>query len=295
MLRRPPGTATTPGRSAVRDPVTTSTALDRTDLWLPLLRRLTASAPRWLVWKNAESAFEGTGDIDAAAPTSDWPFIEAEFRRWASEQGVGPVVVCRHIPGGLNLIAVPAGSATFLEMGIKARRMWRGSTLFVPEDLLPMSVLDARGFRRLRPGAEGFFKLLLNGTRRDGRADEAGMRAKRVRELLRADPEGVRQAARLLGPARRAAVIGSTRAAAGGWDRRAMLAVEGWVLLRALREPGVSLSRLRFRLRGRASCPVVAAILSQGRRIPADRDVWLRRLAEDHPVHADPFGVEPEG
>jgi hypothetical protein len=273
--------------------VATSTDPDRTDLWLPLLRRLTALAPRWLVWKNAESAFEGTGDIDAAAPTLDWPVIEAEFRRWATERGVGPVVVCRHIPGGLNLIALPPSSPTFLEMGIKARRIWRGSTLFVLEDLLPMAFVDARGFRRLRPGAEGFFKLLLNGTRRDGRANEAGMRAKHVRELLRADPEGVRQAARLLGPARRAAVIGASRAAEGGWDRRAMLAVEGWALLRALGEPRVSLPRLQFRLRGRASCPVVAAILGQGRRIPADRDAWLRRLAEDHVIYAESIVAEP--
>jgi hypothetical protein len=265
----------------------TTRATDRTELWLPLLRRLTTNSPQWLVWKNAESAFEGIGDIDAAAPRSDWPLIETEFRRWAHEQGVGPVVVCRHIPGGLNLIAVPAGWATFLEMGVKAQRMWRGATLFVLEDLLSMTVVDERGFRRLRPGAEGFFKLLLNGTRRDGRANEAGLRDKRVREMLAVDPEGVGQAARLLGPARSAALVGASRAAAGGWDRRAMVAVEGWVLLRSLREPGTILSRLRFRLRGRATCGVVAAILGEGRRIPADRDGWLRLLAENHPVFAD--------
>jgi hypothetical protein len=266
---------------------------DRTDLWLPLLRRLTESTDTWLVWKNVESAFEGIGDVDAAATRSDWPVIETEFRRWAAERGVGPVVVCRHIPGGLNLIAVPEGWATFLEMGVKAQRVWRGATLFELEDLLPMAVFDERGFRRLRPGAEGLFKLLLNGTRRDGGANESGLRGKRVRELLAADPEGVREAAALLGAARRPALRGARRAAAGGWDRAAMLAVEGWAFLEAVRVPRVSLARVRFRLRGRATCLVVEAILGEGRRIPADRNAWLRSLARNHAVFVDQPSAEP--
>jgi hypothetical protein len=262
-------------------------ASDRTQLWLPLLRRLTASSDTWLVWKNVESAFEGIGDVDAAAARADWPVIEREFRQWAAEQGVGPVVVCRHIPGGLNLIAVPRGSATFLEMGVKAQRMWRGATIFELDDLLPMVVVDERGFRRLRPGAEGLFKLLLNGTRRDGGPNETGLQAKHVRELLAGDPEGARQAAGALGSARRAVLRGARRAAAGGWDRAAMLAVEGWAFLQAVRHPSVSLARIRFRLRGRATCPVVEAILGEGRRIPPDRDGWLQLLARNHQVFSD--------
>ncbi len=268
---------------------------DRLALWLPLLRRLTEVEPHWLVWKNAESAFRGTGDIDAAAPAASWQDIETEFRRWAVATEVGPVVVCRHIPGGLNLIAIPADSETFLEMGTKARRFWRGSTLFVLDDLLPMTILDSRGFRRLRPGAEGLFKLLLNGTRPGGRRHEVGLEAKGVRGLLRADPEGVREAARLFGPARRAAIVGARAAAAGGWSRPAMMAVEGWALVRAAGHPRASLTRFRFRFRfsGRATCPVVKAILEQGRRIPPDRATWIEQLAADHPVHyAGPDGPE---
>lgn len=280
-------------RTALKDVLASSTAPDRTELWLPLLQRLTAVTPRWLVWKNAESAFSGTGDIDAAASSADWPAIEQTFRDWARQRGIGPVVTCRHIPGGLNLIAVPQGSATFLEMGVKARRIWRGSTLFVLGDILPMAVVDDRGFRRLRPGAEGFFKLLLNGTRWDGGENEAGMDAKHVRELLRADPDGWRQAARQLGPAHRAAIVGARKAAAGDWDRRAMLAVQGWALLRGLAEPGVLLARLRFRLRGRSACPVVAAILGEGRRIPADREAWLRQLAANHVIDGEIAEGEP--
>jgi hypothetical protein len=259
---------------------------DRTELWLPLLRRLTEVSPKWLVWKNADAALAGIGDIDAAAPDDDWPAIEETFASWALEHDVGPVVVCRHIPGGLNLIAVPAGQATFLEMGVKQRRIWRGATLFQLEDLLPMAELDERGFRRLRPGAEGFLKLLLNGTRRDGRPNEAALAAKGVRQQLLADPPGVHAAAALFGPGRRVAERAGRRAARGGWDRPAMLAVQGLALLRAASQPGILLSRLRFRIRTRHTCPLVRAILFGGRRIPADREAWLRELAEDHAVLA---------
>ena len=54
---------------------------DRTAVWMPLLQGLTEPSPGWLVWKNAESALTGTGDIDAAADETDWPVIEAEVRR----------------------------------------------------------------------------------------------------------------------------------------------------------------------------------------------------------------------
>lgn len=265
---------------------------DRTELWLPLLRRLTEVAPSWMLWKNAESAFTGIGDIDAAAPVEDWPVIEREFTAWAEAAGVGPVVVCRHIPGGLNLVAIPDGSATFLEMGVKARRIWRGATLFVLEDILPMAVTDPRGFRRLRPGAEGLFKLLLNGTRRGGREDAAAMEVKGVRTLLQADPEGVVVAARRFGFARQAALVGARRAAAGGWSRPAMLVLEGWALLRAISHPAVTIARLRFRRSARTTCPVVEAILGQGRRIPDDRDAWLETLARDHQIHGRSASVE---
>ena len=264
--------------------MTIEPAADRTAIWLPLLQRLTAASPGWLVWKNAESAFTGTGDIDAAAAELDWPLIEDEVRRWAVEQEVGPVIVCRHIPGGLNLVAVARRLPTFLEVGVKARRIWRGSTLFVHADLLPLAVLDPRGFRRLRPGAEGVFKLLLNGTRRNGRPNADGLREKHVRELLRADPDGVIQTARLFGPAQRAVVVAARRAAADRWDLRAMLAVQTWMMFRALLRPRVLLSRLRFRLYGRHACPVVEAILVGGRRIPGDVDTWLARVAVDHVV-----------
>ncbi|HET7457979.1 MAG TPA: hypothetical protein VFJ74_10005 [Gemmatimonadaceae bacterium] len=260
---------------------------DRSALWLPLLRRFTELSPQWVVWKNADAALAGVGDIDAAAPERDWTVLERAFREWATAQGVGPVVVCHHIPGGLNLVAVPPSMPTLLEVGMKARRIWRGATLFVLDDLVPLMRMDPRGFRRLRPGAEGLLKLLLNGVAWGGRPNRTALEAKGVLPLLRDDPEGVRDAAhRLLGGAADAAIAGAERAAAGGWDAGAMRAVERHALLRAARSPRILGRRALFRARGKAECPVVAAILRDGRRIPDDRAGWLARVATSHAVYA---------
>ena len=164
--------------------MTTQLNRDRTQLWLPLLQRLSEVCPSWLVWKNADSAFTGTGDIDSAAPDGEWQNIEREFRAWATQQEIGPAIVCRHIPGGLNLVAVPMDGSTLLEVGVKANKLWRGSILFVLDDLLPLVEWDQRGFRRVRPGAEGLFKLLLNGVRWDGNPNQDGLVSKHVIELL---------------------------------------------------------------------------------------------------------------
>ena len=257
----------------------------RTALWLPLLRRLTGEVPGWILWKNAESAFGGTGDIDAAAPEAEWPAVERIFVEWAREEGVAPVIVCRHIPGGLNLVAVPPEGSHLLEMGVKSTRVWRGAPLFGYGDLVAHRTMDPRGFRRIRPGAEGLYKLLLNGMRRGGAPDEAALRTKRVRDLLAADPEGVRAASERFGRWRGAAVRLADAAARGGWDRAAAMSLEAWALIEAARNPSVPLARLRFRRSGRDGCPVVAALLGAHRRIPADRDTWLAVVALGHRVY----------
>src|SRR5437016_3364914 len=128
---------------------------DRKALWLPLLRRLSQRIPEWIVWKNVDSAFYGRGDIDAAAPKSAWPTIQNEFVMWAQELELTPVIICKHIPGGLNLVAAPSGLSTLLEVGVKDSKIWRGTLLFNVHDLLPLIINDPLGFRRIRPGAEG--------------------------------------------------------------------------------------------------------------------------------------------
>ncbi|MFN2521436.1 MAG: hypothetical protein ABR525_10375 [Candidatus Limnocylindria bacterium] len=254
-------------------------------LWLPLMRSLTAVTRSWLVWKNADAALAGIGDIDSAAMKAEWPEISTAFRAWAAEERLLPTTVCPHIPGGLNLLALPADSGSILELGVKETKVFRGSILFRTEDLLPLAELDARGFRRLRPGAEGVFKLVLNGARPGGRADEAGLAAKDVRRLLRLDPEGARLAAPLFGPAAPSALAAASAAAAGGWDRRAMMALETWAILRGPRHPRLLARRAWFRLRGSRSCPIVRALLGDHRRIPGDRPRWLAEVRREHVLH----------
>jgi hypothetical protein len=249
---------------------------------LPLLRRLTEATPNWLVWKNVESAVTGFGDVDSAAPVADWPVLTDEFRQWADGFGLGPVIACPHAPNLLHLVALD-GAAPFFEVDLVARKVFLGSTLFVPGDLLPLTEIDARGFRCTRPGTEGLIKLINNGARRNGRPNEEGLHAKQIPELLARDPAGVRETARLLfGPARRAVLDLSDAVVAGSWDRRAMLALQGWFLVRAVGEPASVAARIRFRA-NRAKCPVLMAVFS-GRRVPGDARAWLNRVMRDHEV-----------
>jgi hypothetical protein len=264
---------------------------DRSSPWLPLLQRLSTISDEWLVWKNVDSALSGIGDVDSAAPSAQWATIENEFLSWALRERLGPAAVCRHIPGGLNLVAIPSGAAAFLEMSVKERRIFRGSTLFVIEDLKGLSEMDERGFRRLRPGAEGLFKLVLNGTRWGGRPNWDGIADKKIRELLAADPDGVEMTARLFGPVNGAAIKGARAAAESRWEPREMALVDAWFLAKSIRNPIILARRARFRFETKTSCPIVKAILGSRRKIPEDRDAWLAKVAETHEMH----GMEATG
>jgi hypothetical protein len=257
---------------------------DRAALWVPLLRRLTEESSLWAVRGNVEGGLGGEGDIDLVAPKRDWAVIEDHFRRWAEDHGIGPVVSCRHVFEGLILIAVGAPGAVFFELEVRAARYFRGGTLFEASDLVPVTTINSHGFREVRPGAEGLLRLVLNGLGRAGRPWPRKLEAKRVPELLAADPEGARAAAALLGPARAAVVRAADSVAAGGWDRRSMMVVEGWALLRALASPKLLLARARWRAAGRP-CVVQDAITNHGRHIPGNPEAWLAVAARDHPVY----------
>ena len=94
---------------------------------------------------------------------------------------------------------------------------------------------------------------------------------------------GIAAVARLFGPASGALRRGAEAAASGGWDRRAMLRVEAWCLLRALAEPRTLLSRTRFKYHGRMHCPAIRTIRRDDRRIPDDVEGWMHEVARTHP------------
>jgi hypothetical protein len=256
----------------------------RRDLWLDLLRRLTDVSSSFLVWKNVDSALDGQGDIDAAAAPADWDALEEQFLAWAKELDLLPAALCHHIPGGRNLIAAPVGTRTFFELSIKHDKAFRGSTLFVLDDLLAMSENDERGFRKLRPGAEGLLKLVLNGSRWFGRADEQGLTSKHVRELVASDPEGVELAAEVFGAAAPAARRLAGAVAGGRWDRGAMLVIEAHAVGKGFRHPSAMARRAWFRLTAQRQCPVVFAI-GHGRVITEPREEWLADVARGHVLH----------
>jgi hypothetical protein len=260
--------------------------------WLPLLQRLTAASPTWGVWKNADDAISGRGDIDSAGDPADWPLIESHFRLWASSQELEPVFICTHIPGGINMIATPPRLETFLEFSVKERKVFRGSSLFKWHELVPLMEMDPRGFRRLRPGTEGLLKLLLNGSTRTGRRNHVGLERKQVLELLRQDPVGVELGSRIFGPARGDVLRAARSAVDGGWDRRSLIAAGAWAVLRAAVEPMTFASRIRFLLVSRRSCPVLIAMFQGHRRVPRARREWLESVAEAHPrAHGRPGDI----
>ena len=254
-------------------------------LWLPLLQRLTDVCPHWGIWKNADAALAGSGDMDSTAPVGYWGSIVSEFRRWAHEHGLGPVTACRHVRGVLFLLALDRKASCFLELDVNAKKYFRGWTMFRSEYLAPLMEMDERGFRRLRPGAEGVMLLLGNGTRWGGRPNADGLRRKRIPHVLRQDPEGVRMTAScLFGGAQHALVRAAGQVARGKWDRRSMLALEAWALSRAVAEPRVLSGRLRSR--GiKKKCPVLQVIFTEDRRMPPALDSWLASVREHHPVY----------
>ncbi|MDX1662012.1 MAG: hypothetical protein R3326_09495 [Gemmatimonadota bacterium] len=266
--------------------MTTPTSGERADLWLSLLRRVTERYPRWSVWKNVASALEGHGDVDSFAPARDWPAIERTWLEWCRDHGLGPSVVCRHVPQGPHFVTLDPASPYLIQFDVKLLATFRGCALMGVDELLPMSEIDALGFRRIRPGAEGVLKLVYNGMHPGGEKNEEGLRVKRVVELLRSDPEGVRQAAELFGVAEAAIRRAVDAVMAGGWDRPALVAVEAWAHAKALTTPKVAVGRVWFNRVSKKRCPVLEVIREHDRRLPEDRAAWIERVeaVESHRV-----------
>lgn len=247
--------------------------------WVPLLQRLTVISPLWGVWKNADVAIASHGDIDSVSPRDDRDLLVDEFRRWAAEHGMAPTFTCSHLPG--SFLAVAVRGRELVELQLIEKAMFRGSTLFAAPDLSPMMVMDDRGFRRLRPGAEALLLLFHIGLRWGGRAAPEGLRRKPIVEMMREDPEGMLAAIPLFGSAGDAALALATAVLRGGWDRSAALHVETWAGARGLRSPGLWLSRARYRFSGERYCPMLP-ILRRGRRIEGDLDGWIDRTRRSH-------------
>lgn len=256
--------------------------------WLPLLQDLTAKYPSWSVWKNPESAFTGPGDTDSLAPPEQWDAIEGTFREWAEHSGLAPVIVCRHVPQGPHFITADPNRAHMLILDVKERSTWRGSTLIDYHTMPQVTMIEDRGFRRIRPGAEGVVKLVLNGVLKGGRPNPDGLEVKNVAGLLASDREGVELAAKWFKPFSGQLLAGVDSLLEGGWDRRSMATVEAWAALKAIAEPRVAISRLVFNKYTLPRCPVLQSVRKDNRQIPADADRWFEQISVDHEVDLIP-------
>jgi hypothetical protein len=245
-----------------------------------LLRRLTETSPHWGVWKNADAAISGKGDIDSISPPVDRLLLLQGFRDWAREQGYGPILICHHLPGSVLGVAV-RDRRELVELQLCEQAMYRGASLFDAEELAPMMVMDPRGFRRLRSGAEALLVLFHNGVMWGGRPAIEAIQRKGLREAMGRDLEGVEAATRVFGRQRSAALRLAERVMEGGWDRPAALAVEAWTSVRGLAAPRRWLSRATYRLKGDRYCPLLP-VLRGGRLIPHDVPDWLERAQRAH-------------
>src|SRR5439155_110085 len=123
--------------------------------WLSLARGLSEVAPSWVACKSVGGAATEAGDLSSTAPVQDWDALTEEFRRWAGVKRLGPVVVCGHEPHVRHLVALD-GPLRFFALSVRARRVVRGATLFVPvaRSLLEPAVLATWVRQRLtRPCA----------------------------------------------------------------------------------------------------------------------------------------------
>ena len=227
--------------------------------WLPLLRALMQDAPSLVVWKNASRTLRGQGDLDVVAAPADWPVIVDVFARWADGQGLTSAL-CDHVPNSLFLRAEGNDPPAF-ELDVKSRGTFRGSVLFEAPDLDSLVEWDDLGFRRLRPGAEGLLKLLLNGVSRRGTPKWERVAREDISRLVAADPEGVAAAASLFGWAAWAARDVAGAVVAGSWSRSPMLVLEAWAARNALRHPTILTRRIGSRPTG--SCPGLKQSLKQ--------------------------------
>jgi hypothetical protein len=189
--------------------------------------------------------------------------------------------VCRHVPGLLFLVALSSDlPGSLLQLDVTTHIFVNGAPLVPAARLEPLLRMDALGFRALRPGAEGMFKLVQSATRL-GKPPHGEQLDPALVGLLASDPSGARLAARLLGPAGPAAQRAAAAALAGRWDPGAMAEVTGWCYLVALRRPLLPVRRVISGLGPARRCPLIAA-LEGGRRVPGDVEPWLARVAAAH-------------
>jgi hypothetical protein len=248
--------------------------------WLPLLRRLSRVSASWGVWKNADRALRGQGDIDSVAPLPEHDRLLGEFRRWALDARLQWLIQCEHAGGIHVLIAV--NESAWAQLDLVWTSPFRGAQLLSAEDLVPLMTMDPRGFRRVRDGAEGLFLFLYKGIHWGGRSDWPNLRKYGVIDKLARDWAGAEAAATLLGRAGAPMLKAARSAMRGEWDASALFHAEAFTLLRALRDPRLVASRAIARGWRLKRC-IVAGAIAEGRQ-PRRLREWIDEASRNHKV-----------
>lgn len=244
---------------------------------LGTLRALTQASDRFLIWKNIESALNGEGDLDCAAPQAEWTMLRTRLDVLATDAGLPEFVSCTHLPGVQLNVTIDPVSERIFEVDFCDRQHFRGRVLFSADSLIELAIDDPRGFRRLRPGAEALYLALLKGITRRGGLRYESLEAARV--LAASDPEGARLAAEQLG---RLGSIGFRLLveAPDGWRRTTAMAAQVSAVSWLGTHPAGIGDRIRMRRRIASPCPVLQAVLHG--RLVDDAAVWLKRAALEH-------------
>lgn len=248
--------------------------------WVPLLQNLAGIDAEMAVYKNADRALEGDGDVDFLAPRKRWPEIEDAFARWSGIHGLDAMPACRHRPFAMVLVASDH-NGSLLQLDVRDRVHFRRATLLTAEDAAPMYVSHALGFRVLRPGAEGALKLALRGMGPRGELREKSVAKYSIRELVRDDPEGAESMTTRFVPAPDDALAVVRSLADGEWDSARSRSMSRAFATASLRDP-VTLARLAMFRRARRTCPLLRWVLQNGQAQPPRLEDWIGEVRGAH-------------
>ena len=249
--------------------------------WASLLRQLDAMAPAIGVWKNADEALDGYGDVDYFAPTGLWPEIADAFRSWSETHGYEYLPPCPHKPWTMYLLAVDRERGRLMQLDVRDRLTLAGAEIIDANGLGRLLEATPDGFKTLRRGAQATVKLLTKCIDGQGRLDRGCLDDESVTSGIHADPVGALEAVQRLRHGRPAVNRLVASIAAGRPDP-----AEARSLLRRLRaasllRPGTLAAIAAHRLRKR-TCPTLKWILSEGQRLPERPDDWIGEVREAH-------------
>ena len=249
--------------------------------WVDLLGQLDSIAPGVGVWKNADAALDGNGDIDYFAPRSTWPAIAATFRSWSESHGFECMPPCLHRPGALYLIAIDRRGRRLMQLDVRERLTLAGSEMMDASELGTLLQEGRYGFKQLRPGAEATLKLMVKCIDPRGRLRAECLEEESVSAGIGADLASARQASSLLRHGRHEADRLVLSIASGHPDSVAARSLMRGVRMAAFLHPWRVARLVWYRLR-RKWCPTLAWILAQGQQVPPHLDRWVDDVRRVH-------------